>query len=135
MPSNTPNKQKAEEAPAATTQALHVVLSAPLTPLSGITTTVAPRSTDPAANTPRITATHDAPPAELSPTLLGTLQQIITSAIREQLIAFVPAQVRTQPEVVAPEQADPALALPRPDAVERPAKQLSAQAGDLPLHG
>ncbi|KAL0421055.1 UNVERIFIED_CONTAM: hypothetical protein Slati_3128400 [Sesamum latifolium] len=37
-PSNTPNKQKAGEAPAAaTTQALQVVLSAPLTSLSGQT--------------------------------------------------------------------------------------------------
>ncbi|KAL0395410.1 UNVERIFIED_CONTAM: hypothetical protein Slati_4507200 [Sesamum latifolium] len=62
-----------------------------------------PRSTDPAADTPRITATQDAPPVELSPTLLGTLQQMITSAIREQLTVLAPIQVTTQPEVVVPE--------------------------------
>ncbi|KAL0446077.1 UNVERIFIED_CONTAM: hypothetical protein Slati_1735600 [Sesamum latifolium] len=68
-PSNTPNKPKAGEAPAAaTTQALQVVPSAPLTSLSGMTTTAMPRSTEPAANTPRIIATQDAPPVELSPT-------------------------------------------------------------------
>ncbi|KAL0461154.1 UNVERIFIED_CONTAM: hypothetical protein Slati_0003000 [Sesamum latifolium] len=57
-PSNAPNKQKAGEAPAAaTTQALQVVPSASLTSLSGMTTTATPRSIDPAADAPRITAT------------------------------------------------------------------------------
>ncbi|KAL0458620.1 UNVERIFIED_CONTAM: hypothetical protein Slati_0489200 [Sesamum latifolium] len=64
-PSNAPNKQKTGEAPAATTQALQVVPSVPLTPLSGTTTTAAPRSTDPAAKAPRITTTHDALPVEM----------------------------------------------------------------------
>ncbi|KAL0402094.1 UNVERIFIED_CONTAM: hypothetical protein Slati_4239300 [Sesamum latifolium] len=62
-----------------------------------------PRSADPAADAPRITATQDAPAVELSPSLLGTLQQMITSAIREQLIVLLPAQVTTQPEVIIPE--------------------------------
>ncbi|KAL0394712.1 UNVERIFIED_CONTAM: hypothetical protein Slati_4437400 [Sesamum latifolium] len=92
-----------------------------------------PRSTDPATSTTRITATPDAPPAELSPNLLGTLQQMITSAIREQLVVLVPAQVTTQLEVAVLEQADPAaLAIPRSNVVEGPAKQLPAQAGDVP---
>ncbi|KAL0453336.1 UNVERIFIED_CONTAM: hypothetical protein Slati_1311700 [Sesamum latifolium] len=69
---------------------------------------------------------------ELSQNLLGTLQQMITSAIREQLTVLVPAHVTAQPDAVAPEQANPALAIPRPDAVEGPAKQLPAQAGDVP---
>ncbi|KAL0413868.1 UNVERIFIED_CONTAM: hypothetical protein Sradi_1588500 [Sesamum radiatum] len=78
IPSNALNKQKGGEAPtAATTQALQVVLSVSLTSLSRTTTTATPRSTDTAADTPRITATQDAPPLELSPTLLGTLQQMI----------------------------------------------------------
>ncbi|KAL0455086.1 UNVERIFIED_CONTAM: hypothetical protein Slati_0847800 [Sesamum latifolium] len=38
-----------------------------------------PRSTNPAADTPRVSVTQDAPHMELSPTLLGTLQQMITS--------------------------------------------------------
>ncbi|KAL0415958.1 UNVERIFIED_CONTAM: hypothetical protein Slati_3427700 [Sesamum latifolium] len=70
---------------------------------------------------------------ELSPTLLGTLQQMITSAIREQLTVLALAQVTPQPEVVVPEQADPTLAIPGPEAVPGPAKQLPSQAGDVPL--
>ncbi|KAL0444750.1 UNVERIFIED_CONTAM: hypothetical protein Slati_2197700 [Sesamum latifolium] len=132
-PNNTPNKQKAGEIPAAaTTQALQVVPSASLAYLSGATMTIMPRSTDPAADAPRITATQDAPPVELSPTLLGTLQQMIASAIREQLTVLTPVQVTTQPEVVVPEQADPTLAIPRPEAVPGPAKELFAQAEDVP---
>ncbi|KAL0440249.1 UNVERIFIED_CONTAM: hypothetical protein Slati_2507900 [Sesamum latifolium] len=96
-PSNPPNKQKAREAPAAaTTQALQVVPSAPLTSLSGTTTTATPRSTDPAADTPRIPVTQDALPVELSPTLIGTLQQMITSTIREQLTVLTPVQESLQ---------------------------------------
>ncbi|KAL0406135.1 UNVERIFIED_CONTAM: hypothetical protein Slati_3927400 [Sesamum latifolium] len=57
---------------------------------------------------------------------------MITSAIREQLTVLVPAQVTTQPEVVVPEQDDPALAIPRPDAVEGLAKTTPAQVGDVP---
>ncbi|KAL0355716.1 UNVERIFIED_CONTAM: hypothetical protein Sradi_4018500 [Sesamum radiatum] len=52
--------------------ALQVVPSTSLTSLSGTTTTAKPRSTDPTADIPRITATPDAPPVELSPTLLAT---------------------------------------------------------------
>ncbi|KAL0294400.1 UNVERIFIED_CONTAM: hypothetical protein Sradi_6889600 [Sesamum radiatum] len=52
---------------------------------------------------------------ELSSTLLGTLQQMILSAIREQLTVFAPIQVTMQPAVVVPKQADPTLAIPRPE--------------------
>ncbi|KAL0448804.1 UNVERIFIED_CONTAM: hypothetical protein Slati_1436800 [Sesamum latifolium] len=69
---------------------------------------------------------------ELSSTLLGTLQQMITSAIREQLTILAPIQVTTQPEVVVPKQVDPTLVIPRPEAIQGPAKQLPAQAGDVP---
>ncbi|KAL0386281.1 UNVERIFIED_CONTAM: hypothetical protein Sradi_3022400 [Sesamum radiatum] len=69
-------------------------------------------------------------PAELSSNLLGTLQQMITSAITSNWQS--PAQVITRPEVVIPEQADPALAIPRTDVVEGPAQQLPAQAGGVP---
>ncbi|KAL0420708.1 UNVERIFIED_CONTAM: hypothetical protein Slati_3093700 [Sesamum latifolium] len=51
---------------------------------------------------------------------------MITSTIREQLTVLVPAQVTTQPEVVVPEQADPALVIPRPEVIEGPAPQLPA---------
>ncbi|KAL0401762.1 UNVERIFIED_CONTAM: hypothetical protein Slati_4206100 [Sesamum latifolium] len=101
-PSNPPNKQTGEAPAAATTQALQVIPSAPLTSLSGTTTTTTPRLTDPVADIPRITVTQDAPPMELSSTLLETLQQMITSAIREQMTVLVPVQVTTQPVVVVP---------------------------------
>ncbi|KAL0428270.1 UNVERIFIED_CONTAM: hypothetical protein Slati_3001800 [Sesamum latifolium] len=68
---------------------------------------------------------------ELSPTLLGTLQEMITSAIREQLTVLALAQVTMQPEVVVPEQADPTLAIPRPEAVLGPAQQPPAQAENV----
>ncbi|KAL0405624.1 UNVERIFIED_CONTAM: hypothetical protein Slati_3876300 [Sesamum latifolium] len=97
-PSNPPNKQKAGEAPsAADTQALQVVPNAPLTSLSGTATIATPRSTNPAADTPRVTVTQDAPPMELSPTLLGTLEQMITSAICEQLTVLAPTQAENVP--------------------------------------
>ncbi|KAL0463082.1 UNVERIFIED_CONTAM: hypothetical protein Slati_0195800 [Sesamum latifolium] len=57
---------------------------------------------------------------------------MITSAIREQLTVLTPVQVTMQPEVVVPEQDDPTLAIPRPEAVPGPAKQHPAQAGDVP---
>ncbi|KAL0366877.1 UNVERIFIED_CONTAM: hypothetical protein Sradi_3577800 [Sesamum radiatum] len=50
-PSNAPNKQKAGEMPAVTTQALQVVPSASLTSLSGTAVTAMRRSTDPATDT------------------------------------------------------------------------------------
>ncbi|KAL0428135.1 UNVERIFIED_CONTAM: hypothetical protein Slati_2988300 [Sesamum latifolium] len=68
---------------------------------------------------------------ELSPTLLGTLQQMITSAIREQLTVIAPVQVTTQPKVDILEQVVPTLAIPRSETVQRLAKQLPAQAGDV----
>ncbi|KAL0453031.1 UNVERIFIED_CONTAM: hypothetical protein Slati_1281200 [Sesamum latifolium] len=59
---------------------------------------------------------------ELSPTLLGTLQQMITSAIRKQLTVLAPVQVTMQPKVVVFEQADPTLAIPGPEAVPGPVR-------------
>ncbi|KAL0420480.1 UNVERIFIED_CONTAM: hypothetical protein Slati_3070900 [Sesamum latifolium] len=131
-PTNAPNKQKAGEAPAATTQALQVVPSMSLTSLSRTATTATPRSTDPAADTPRIIVSPDASPVELSSDLLRTIQQMITLAIREQLAVLVPAQVKTPAEVSIFEQADPALAIPRPNTVEGPTTQLPTQTGGVP---
>ncbi|KAL0455575.1 UNVERIFIED_CONTAM: hypothetical protein Slati_0896700 [Sesamum latifolium] len=69
---------------------------------------------------------------ELSSNLLGTIQQMIASTIREQLAVLVPTQMMTPSEVTVPEQADPALAVPRPNTVEGPAAQLPTQMGDVP---
>ncbi|KAL0458651.1 UNVERIFIED_CONTAM: hypothetical protein Slati_0492300 [Sesamum latifolium] len=56
---------------------------------------------------------------------------MITSAIREQLAVLIPTRVTTPSEVTVPEQADPALAIPRPNVVEGPAAQLPTQTGDV----
>ncbi|KAL0445266.1 UNVERIFIED_CONTAM: hypothetical protein Slati_2249300 [Sesamum latifolium] len=71
-----------------------------------------PRPADPAADPPRITVSPDAPSVELSSNIFGTIQQMITSAIREQLTILVPTRVTTFSEVTAPEQANPAEATP-----------------------
>ncbi|KAL0412192.1 UNVERIFIED_CONTAM: hypothetical protein Slati_3808900 [Sesamum latifolium] len=134
-PSNAPNKQKAGEAPAATTQTLQVVPRASLTSLSRTAETATSRSTDLATDAPRTTISPDTPPVELSPNLLGTLQQMITSSIREQLAVLVPTQVTTQPEVAVPEQADPALAIPRSNAIEGPPSNSLPRQEMYPLNG
>ncbi|KAL0297657.1 UNVERIFIED_CONTAM: hypothetical protein Sradi_6817800 [Sesamum radiatum] len=84
-------------------QALQVVLSAPFAPLSGLTATAMPRSTDPGADIPWIVVSPDAPPVELFSDLLGTIQRLIVSAIRNELAVLVPARVTTLPEVIVPE--------------------------------
>ncbi|KAL0297944.1 UNVERIFIED_CONTAM: hypothetical protein Sangu_2462100 [Sesamum angustifolium] len=88
---NAANKQKVGEIPVVTTQVLQVVSSTPLTPISRSTATTTPRSADPATDTTRITVSQNSLPMELSSDLLGTNQQMITSAIHEQLAVLVPA--------------------------------------------
>ncbi|KAL0339597.1 UNVERIFIED_CONTAM: hypothetical protein Sradi_4476500 [Sesamum radiatum] len=88
IPANVANKQKVGETPSGTTQALQVISSTPFTPLSGSTTTAMPRSTDPTMDTHRIIVSPDAPLVELSSDLLGTIQQMIASVIREQLASL-----------------------------------------------
>ncbi|KAL0287484.1 UNVERIFIED_CONTAM: hypothetical protein Sradi_7124600 [Sesamum radiatum] len=103
IPTNVANKKKARETPNSTTQALQVVSSTLFTPFSGSTTTATPRSIDPGADVPRIIIFPNAPPMELSSDLLGTLQQMIASTIREHLAVLVPTRVTTPSEVTAPE--------------------------------
>ncbi|KAL0383729.1 UNVERIFIED_CONTAM: hypothetical protein Scaly_0660200 [Sesamum calycinum] len=131
-PANVANKQKAGETPSGTTQALQVISSTPFTSLSGSTTTATSRSADPAMDTYRIIVSPDAPLVELSSDLLGTIQQMIASAIREQLAVLIPSRVTTPSEVTAPKLADPALAIPRPNIAEGPSTKLLAQVGDVP---
>ncbi|KAL0405961.1 UNVERIFIED_CONTAM: hypothetical protein Slati_3910000 [Sesamum latifolium] len=132
---NTPGKQKVGETPIVTTQALQVVWSTSLTPISRLTATATPRSVDHAADLPRITVSPDAPSVELSSNFLGTIQQMITSAIHEQLAVLIPARVTTPSEVAAPEQADAALVVSRPNNVEGPTTQLPTQMEMYPLNG
>ncbi|KAL0433385.1 UNVERIFIED_CONTAM: hypothetical protein Slati_2672800 [Sesamum latifolium] len=60
---------------------------------------------------------------------------MITSAICEQLAVLVLVQATTPSEVVAPEEADPALAVPAPNNVESLNALLPTQAGDVLLNG
>ncbi|KAL0407515.1 UNVERIFIED_CONTAM: hypothetical protein Slati_4065400 [Sesamum latifolium] len=60
---------------------------------------------------------------ELSLNLLGTIQQMITSAIREQLAVLVPSRVTTQSKVTVHEQADPAFAIPRLNVIGAPVEE------------
>ncbi|KAK4385836.1 hypothetical protein Sango_2707600 [Sesamum angolense] len=122
----------AGETPSDTTQALQVISSTPFTPLSGSTTTATPRPTDLATDTPRIIISPDAPPVELSLDFLGAIQQMIALAISELLVALVAARVTTPSKVTAPEQADPALAIPKPNNAEGPSTQLSTQVMEAP---
>ncbi|KAL0385970.1 UNVERIFIED_CONTAM: hypothetical protein Sradi_2991300 [Sesamum radiatum] len=46
---------------------------------------------------------------------MGDLQQMITSAIREQLTALAPTPATRQPEVVVPKQAELSVVMPRPE--------------------
>ncbi|KAL0352560.1 UNVERIFIED_CONTAM: hypothetical protein Scaly_1644700 [Sesamum calycinum] len=68
---------------------------------------------------------------ELSSGLLGITQQMIASDIHEKLAVLVPARVITPPEATAPEQADPAPAIPRPNVAEGPSTQLPTYVGDV----
>ncbi|KAL0337571.1 UNVERIFIED_CONTAM: hypothetical protein Scaly_2032200 [Sesamum calycinum] len=52
---------------------------------------------------------------------------MIASVIRKQLAVLVPARVTTPSEVIAPKQADPALAIHRPNVAEGLSTQLPAQ--------
>ncbi|KAL0407614.1 UNVERIFIED_CONTAM: hypothetical protein Sradi_1695800 [Sesamum radiatum] len=129
---NAQGKQKAGETPIFTTQALQIVSSTSLTPILGLTTTTTPRPANPAADPPMITISPDAPFVELYSNLLGTIQQMIASAIREQLAILVPTRMTTSSEVTAPEQADLAPAAPRLNNVEGQTTQLLIQMGDIP---
>ncbi|KAL0419184.1 UNVERIFIED_CONTAM: hypothetical protein Sradi_1331900 [Sesamum radiatum] len=71
-------------------------------------------------DTPRIIVSPDVPPRELSSNFLETIQQMIISAIREQLVVLVPPRVITSFEVAALELADPALPIPRSNIAEGP---------------
>ncbi|KAL0441083.1 UNVERIFIED_CONTAM: hypothetical protein Sradi_0047200 [Sesamum radiatum] len=131
-PTNVANKQKVGETSNGATQALQVVSSAPFVPLFGSTANVTPRSIDPGKDIPRIVVSSDAPPVELSLDLLRTIQQMIVLAIPEQLAVLVPARVATLPEMIALEQTDLTLVMPRPDVAGGPSTQLPTQVGDVP---
>ncbi|KAL0366900.1 UNVERIFIED_CONTAM: hypothetical protein Sradi_3580100 [Sesamum radiatum] len=79
---------------------------------------VPPRPADPTVDPVRPSVSLDTPPVELSSTLLGAIQQMITSAIREQLAVLVLVRAVTPSKVAAPEQANLAPAMPPPNNVE-----------------
>ncbi|KAL0440574.1 UNVERIFIED_CONTAM: hypothetical protein Slati_2540400 [Sesamum latifolium] len=86
-PNNPANKQKAVETPG-NKQGLQVVNGMPSTPASGgsipailAQTPPPPRVVGPVADPPRRSTSLDTFTEELSPALLGTIQQIISAAI------------------------------------------------------
>ncbi|KAK4382228.1 hypothetical protein Sango_2892300 [Sesamum angolense] len=96
-PTNVANKQKAEETPIVTSQAPQVILSTPFTPIFGSTAMTTPGSIDPTTDIPRIIVSPNALPMELSSDVLGTIHQMIASAIRELNAAEGPStQLLTQ---------------------------------------
>ncbi|KAL0454820.1 UNVERIFIED_CONTAM: Pro-Pol polyprotein [Sesamum latifolium] len=81
---NTTNKQKAPET-STSAQALQVV-------------------TGPMADPPRRSTSSDTSAEEISPALLGAIQQIVSAATREQVAALAPTRVATPSDVEAPEE-------------------------------
>ncbi|KAL0361298.1 UNVERIFIED_CONTAM: hypothetical protein Sradi_3814300 [Sesamum radiatum] len=68
--------------------------------------TTIPRMVDLAVDAPRITVSPDASSVELFSNLVGTIQQMVTSAICENLEVLVPTRATTPSKVTALEQAN-----------------------------
>ncbi|KAL0398967.1 UNVERIFIED_CONTAM: hypothetical protein Sradi_2240000 [Sesamum radiatum] len=119
VPSNTANKQKVVGTPD-NTQTLQVVTGASLAPTSGgsAPTPLAPAPTPPGAvgpvvNTPRRSMSSDTSSEDLSPALLGAIQWINPTAIREQVVALIPAHKATSSDVDAlDEEAEECVLVP-----------------------
>ncbi|KAL0434144.1 UNVERIFIED_CONTAM: hypothetical protein Slati_2748700 [Sesamum latifolium] len=58
----------------------------------------------PVADPPRRSTSSDTSTEELSPALLGDIQQLVTAAILEQVVAIAPTRVATPSDVDAPEE-------------------------------
>ncbi|KAL0367440.1 UNVERIFIED_CONTAM: hypothetical protein Sradi_3634100 [Sesamum radiatum] len=116
---NVQGKQKVGEA-LITSQALQVVSGTSLAPITGSVVPTPSRPVDPAVDPARHCTSSDISSTELSPVLLGIIQQMITTAIREQLAILGPVQATIPSKVGAPEEVDPASAVPEPNNVEGP---------------
>ncbi|KAL0411595.1 UNVERIFIED_CONTAM: hypothetical protein Slati_3749200 [Sesamum latifolium] len=69
---------------------------------------------------PRHSTSSDTSMEELSPALLGAIQQIISAAIREQMVTLAPTRVATPSDVDAPEEeAEGDIPVPAPPVDKR----------------
>ncbi|KAL0448563.1 UNVERIFIED_CONTAM: hypothetical protein Slati_1412700 [Sesamum latifolium] len=132
-PNQAADKQKAVAAPIAT-QALQVVTGAPPPPVVTGSASAAlpqaslpPRVIDPAADPPRRSTSSDTSKEELSPALLGAIQQIVAVALQEHVPVAAPSRLTPPPEAHVPEEEDEEEApVPVPPAGRR---------HDIPLPG
>ncbi|KAL0433761.1 UNVERIFIED_CONTAM: hypothetical protein Slati_2710400 [Sesamum latifolium] len=132
-PNQAADKQKVVAAPIAT-QALHVMTGAP--PPSVVTgsasaalpqASLPPRVMGPVADPPRRSTSSNTSTEELSPALLGAIQQIVAAALREHVPEAAPPRLTPPPEASAPEEEDEEVApIPVPPAGRR---------HDIPLPG
>ncbi|KAL0445282.1 UNVERIFIED_CONTAM: hypothetical protein Slati_2250900 [Sesamum latifolium] len=109
------DKQKAVTTPSGT-QVLQVIAGTPPAPVPAGSTPVAltqaapfPRVTGPIAVPPRQSMSSDTSTEELSPALLGAIQQIVVAALREHASVTAPPpppppRVATPSDVEAPEE-------------------------------
>ncbi|KAL0458563.1 UNVERIFIED_CONTAM: hypothetical protein Slati_0483500 [Sesamum latifolium] len=95
-PNQAADKQKAVAAPIAT-QALQVMIGAPPPPVVTGSASAAlpqaslpPRVMGPAADPPHRSTSFDTYTEELSPALLGAIQQIVATALREHVPVAAP---------------------------------------------
>ncbi|KAL0451568.1 UNVERIFIED_CONTAM: hypothetical protein Slati_1134900 [Sesamum latifolium] len=109
-PYHPSDKQKAVAAPSGT-QALQVVGRAPSalvlvgsTPVTLAPAPPPPRAMGPTIDPPRRSTSSDTSTEELSPALLGAIQQIVVAAFREYVSTVAPPRVTTPSDVEAPEE-------------------------------
>ncbi|KAL0405124.1 UNVERIFIED_CONTAM: hypothetical protein Slati_3826300 [Sesamum latifolium] len=125
-PGNTTSKQKAPET-SSSAQALQVVTGIPLTsivagstPATLAQTTPLPWVVGPIADPPKRSTSSDTSAEEISPALLGAIQQIVSTAILEQVAALAPTRVATPSDVEAlEEEAEEAIPVPMPPTGKR----------------
>ncbi|KAL0356460.1 UNVERIFIED_CONTAM: hypothetical protein Sradi_4092900 [Sesamum radiatum] len=109
-PNHPSDNQKAAAAPGGT-QALQVVAGASQAPaLAGTTPVALPqapllsRVVGSTADPPRRSTSSDTSMVELSPALLGAIQQIVATALGERVSAIAPPRVATPFDVEAPQE-------------------------------
>ncbi|KAL0433289.1 UNVERIFIED_CONTAM: hypothetical protein Slati_2663200 [Sesamum latifolium] len=109
-PNQTTDKQKGVASPIGT-QALQVIAGAP--PPPGATgsasaalpqTSLPPRVMGPAVEPPHRSTSSDTSTEELSPALLGAIQQIVAAALREHVPIAAPLRLTLPPEANVPEE-------------------------------
>ncbi|KAL0400432.1 UNVERIFIED_CONTAM: hypothetical protein Sradi_2386500 [Sesamum radiatum] len=126
IPTNPANKQNTVET-SDNTQALQVVTGMPPTSASGGSAPVSsalrilpPRVVGPVDDPPRRSTFSDTSTEELSPALLGAIHQIVSAAIKEQVVVLARARVATPFDIDTPEEkAEGNIHVPVPPADRR----------------